>query len=307
MRLDPKTVHAPELGAVWLNSPPLTLRQLRGSVVLVDFWDFTCVNCIRTLPYIVEWHKRYSPLGLHVIGVHAPEFYFGRAPEILERGLEEFGIRYPVLLDNDYAVWKAFANKYWPSKYLIDAEGYMRFFHAGEGAYQETEEAIQDLLREANPAVALPPLMPLRHSLDEPGALAMCPRPTPELYLGHKRGRIANGFVEDKEHTYSLGAGPQEDMPEIEGRWHSLPDCLQTAGAGARIILFYSAAEVNIVLAGVGRMSVRENGVEVGAIEVNRPRMYRVVQRERFDTALLELKFDSPSMQVFAFTFGSCL
>lgn len=307
MRLDPKTVHAPEIGPVWLNSPPLTLRQLRGSVVLVDFWDFTCVNCIRTLPYIVEWHKRYAPLGLHVIGVHAPEFYFGRAPEILERGIEEFGIRYPVLLDNDYVVWKAFANKYWPSKYLIDADGYMRYFHAGEGNYQETELALQDLLREIDPSVKLPPLLPLRSELDEPGALAMCPRPTPELYLGHKRGRIANGFVEDKEHTYTLGAGPQEDMPEIEGRWHSLPDCLQTASAGARIILFYSAAEVNIVLAGVGRVGVRENGVEIGAIEVNRPRMYRVIQRERFDTALLELTFDSPSMQVFAFTFGSCL
>jgi len=307
MRLDPKTVHAPETGPVWLNSPPLTLRQLRGSVVLVDFWDFTCVNCIRTLPYVVEWHKRYAALGLKVIGVHAPEFYFGRAPEILERGIEEFDISYPVLLDNDYTVWKAFANKYWPSKYLIDADGYMRYFHAGEGAYQETEEALQDLLREIDTSVALPPLMPPRRALDQPGALAMCPRPTPELYLGHKRGRIANGFVEDKEHTYTLGAGPQEEMPEIEGRWHSLPDCLQTAAAGARIILFYSAAEVNVVIAGVGRVGVRENGDEIGVIEINRPRMYRVIQRERFDSALLELTLDSPSMQVFAFTFGSCL
>src|SRR5258708_7820109 len=106
MRIDPKTVRAPEIGPIWLNSPPLTLWQLRGEVVLIDFWDFTCVNCIRTLPYVRAWHERYAANGLRVVGIHSPEFYFGQAPEILQQGLLEFGIEYPVMLDNDYAAWK---------------------------------------------------------------------------------------------------------------------------------------------------------------------------------------------------------
>jgi len=288
---------------MWLNSPPLSLRQLRGSPVLIDFWDFTCVNCIRTLPYVVEWHQRYAPMGLQVIGIHSPEFYFGRAPEILERGIQEFGITYPVMLDNDFAAWKAFANKYWPSKYLIDGGGYLRYFHAGEGAYEETELAIQELLTERTPGLAMP--VPVPFSGPDPGR---CLRPTPELYLGHRRGRIANagGFAEDKEHLYSLGAGPQEDLVEIEGRWHSLPDCLQVAAPGARMVLCYSASEVNLVMSGVGDVTVSANGQPLGTVRVDRPRMYRLLQRQTFETALLDLTFDSPGIQVFAFTFGSC-
>ncbi len=329
MRLDPKTVHAPEIGPQWLNSPPLSLRQLRGRVVLVDFWDFTCVNCVRTLPYIREWHRRYESLGLTVIGVHAAEFYFGRAPEILEQALAEFQISYPVLLDNDYAIWKSFANKYWPSKYLIDPEGYMRFFHAGEGAYQETELAIQDLLRERDPAVLLPAPMALMRPLDAPGALAFCQPPTPELYLGHRRGRIANagGFVEDRDHEYSLGAGPAEDLPELAGRWHALPDCAATAGQ-ASLFLIYSGAEVNLVASptaesGLVELIVRQNGEPVPqavrgtdlsaradgqtVVRLTRPRLYSLVRSGSFQQALLEISCAVRGVQFFAFTFGSCL
>jgi len=179
MRLDPKTVHAPEIGPAWLNSPPLLLRNLRGRVVLLDFWDFTCVNCIRTLPYVREWHRRYEPLGLTTIGVHSPEFYFGQSPEILEQALAEFDIAYPVMLDNDYAIWKQFANKYWPSKYLIDPDGYIRYFHAGEGAYQETELAIQELLRERDPRVTLPRPMELLRPLTPPAPSPSASPPPP--------------------------------------------------------------------------------------------------------------------------------
>lgn len=329
MRLDPKTVHAPEIGPVWLNSPPLSLRQLRGRVVLVDFWDFTCVNCIRTLPYVREWHRRYEALGLSVIGIHAPEFYFGRAPEILEQGIAEFGLPYPVMLDNDYTIWKAFANKYWPSKYLIDPEGYMRFFHAGEGAYEETELAIQELLRERDSRVELPPVMAPLRAMDRPGAIAYCQPPTPELYLGHRRGRIANadGFVEDKEHRYTMGAGPMEDLPELGGAWHSLADCAVTAGP-ARLCVIYSGAEVNLVVSptaesGLAELVLRQNGepvavaargadVELRAdgetvVRITRPRMYSLIRSGRFAQALLEISCAVRGVQVFAFTFGSCL
>ena len=329
MRLDPKTVHAPEIGPVWLNSPPISLRQLRGRVVLVDFWDFTCVNCIRTLPYVREWHRRYEPLGLSVIGIHAPEFYFGRAPEILEQGIAEFGLPYPVMLDNDYTIWKAFANKYWPSKYLIDPDGYMRYFHAGEGAYEETELAIQELLRERDPRLALPEPMALLRPLDAPGVMAFCQPATPELYLGHRRGRIANegGFVEDKTHAYAMGAGPMEDLPELGGAWHSLPDCAATAGA-ARLCVIYSGAEVNLVVSptaesGLAELVISQNGEPVrtearGAdvelrsdgqtvVRVTRPRMYSLIRSGQFSQALLEISCAVRGVHVFAFTFGSCL
>ena len=329
MRLDPKTVHAPEIGPVWLNSPPLTLRQMRGRIVLLDFWDFSCVNCIRTLPYLREWQRRYEGLGLTVIGVHAPEFYFGRAAEIVEQGLAEFGVTYPVMLDNDYAVWKSFANKYWPSKYLIDGEGYMRYFHAGEGAYEETERAIQELLRERDGGVVLPAPMELVRAEDATGAMARCEPPTPELYLGHRRGRIANagGLVEDKTHEYSMGAGPMEDLPELGGAWHSLADCAATAG-GARLCLIYSGAEVNLVVSptaesGLAELEIRQNGEPVAkavrgedvmegaagktVIRVTRPRMYRLIRSRRFEQALLEIRCGVRGVQFFAFTFGSCL
>jgi thiol-disulfide isomerase/thioredoxin len=334
MRIDPQSVHAPEIGPVWLNSPPLTLRQFRGRIVLLDFWDFTCVNCLRTLPYITAWHRRYQPLGVQVLGIHAPEFYFSRAPEVVERALAELGIDYPVMLDNDYTVWKLFANRYWPTKYLIDGEGYMRYAHFGEGAYTETEEAIQELLREQNPNVTLPPTLPLVRALDEPGALAFCPQPSPEIYLGHRRGRLANpgGFKEDDLHRYDLGAGPQADTPELAGLWNSLPDCLTVGSRDqsdpSRLCLLYSAAEVNLVLCPSlsqpqGRIDITENGAPLppaarGAdirldangqtyLLVDRPRMYRVVNRSTFDTALLELRSTTTGLQLFAFTFGSCL
>jgi len=135
MKIEKNTVRAPEIGRLWFNSPPLSMRQLRGRVVLVDFWDYTCVNCIRTLPYIKEWHKRYADKGLTVIGVHSPEFLFARYESNVERGIEEFGLTYPIVVDSNMELWQAFANRYWPSKYLIDSNGYLRYAHFGEGAY----------------------------------------------------------------------------------------------------------------------------------------------------------------------------
>jgi len=143
-------IHAPELtGGYWVNSEPQPMAQLRGRVVLIDFWDYTCVNCIRTLPYVTEWYRRYSPRGLSVIGVHAPEFAFAKELDGVQKAIEEFGIAYPVVMDNGYAIWQAYANRYWPAKFLIDREGYLRYYHFGEGAYDETEQAIQTIRAQA--------------------------------------------------------------------------------------------------------------------------------------------------------------
>jgi thiol-disulfide isomerase/thioredoxin len=129
MKVDKGTVRAPEIGRIWFNSPPLSMHQLRGRVVLVDFWDYTCVNCIRTLPYIKEWHARYRDHGLTVIGVHTPEFVFARYESNVGRGIEEFGLTYPIVVDSNNELWEAFSNRYWPTKYLIDGEGYLRYAH----------------------------------------------------------------------------------------------------------------------------------------------------------------------------------
>jgi len=156
MKVEKGKVRAPEIGRLWFNSPPLSFRQLRGRAVLVDFWDYTCVNCIRTLPYVQAWHERYHDKGLTVIGVHTPEFTFAQYESNVERGIREFGLTYPIVVDSNREIWKSFANRYWPTKYLLDKDGYLRYGHFGEGGYHECEEAIQELLREIDPALALP-------------------------------------------------------------------------------------------------------------------------------------------------------
>lgn len=327
MKVEKGTVRAPEIGRIWFNSPPLTMRQLRGRVVLIDFWDYTCVNCIRTLPYIKEWHARYQDKGLTVIGVHTPEFLFARYESNVERGIEEFGLTYPIVVDSNFKLWEAFANRYWPTKYLIDHEGYLRYAHFGEGAYRETEEAIQELLREIEPAAALPPLLePLRES-DSPGAV--CFQPSPELYLGHRRGRIGNqgGFQEDQPAEYSHTSEIQEGHFYARGRWTATGDHFESAGDDeARITIHYSAAGVNLVMASFNpeprEVEVRQDGQPLAAsiatpdicfrdgrsfVRVVRPRMYSLVDNKSFGTHTLELITCQRELALFAFTFTTCV
>ena len=327
MKVDKGTVRAPEIGRIWFNSPPLSMRQLRGRVVLVDFWDYTCVNCIRTLPYVREWHDRYKDLGLTVIGIHSPEFLFARYESNVERGIEEFEIRYPVVVDNEMELWEAFANRYWPTKYLIDGEGYLRYAHFGEGKYDETEEVIQELLREINPQVQLPPIMAPVRDTDRPGAV--CFRPSQELYLGHRRGRIgnANGFVEEQAADYSHTGELKDGFFYAQGRWTATGDHLESAGDGeARVTIQYSAAGVNLVMASFNRqpreIEILQDGKPVppamaggdlrfhdgkSYLEIARPRMYSLIDNHSFGTHTLELIVRQPELALFAFTFTSCV
>jgi len=195
-----ETVLAPELeGGNWIQHGPVSLKELRDkAVVLIDFWDYTCVNCIRTLPYVVEWNRRYAKSGLVIVGVHAPEFSFAREGSHVAEAAARFGLEYPIVLDNEYAIWRAYSNRFWPAKYLIDSKGRIRYYHFGEGSYQESEVAIQGLLRELSPTVSLPPPMEPMRDTDQPGAV--CYRVTPELYLGHARGQFGNpeGVMRDR-------------------------------------------------------------------------------------------------------------
>jgi thiol-disulfide isomerase/thioredoxin len=335
MQFAPRQVHAPEFGQQWLNSPPLSVRALRGRVALIDFWDYTCVNCIHTLPYVREWYRRYRDKGLTVIGVHAPEFFFARTAENVAQAAEEFQLTYPILLDNEYEVWKAFANRYWPAKYLIDKDGYMRYFHPGEGNYEETERVIQELLHEIDPAIELPPVMEPLCPLDRPGAPAVCQRPTPELYLGYKRGHIGNpeGFTEDRITSYAYSAQASEDRVDLNGPWFADAQFAAVAahpasGQPSQLRLAYSAAEINLVMAPgtnpfPSRIEIMDEGAALdhqsrGAdvreasdgstfIEIDRPRMYALVKRDRFVSRTLALSSGSTGLQLFAFTFVSCV
>jgi len=329
MRVEGK-VRAPEIGRVWLNSPPLSLRQLRGRVVLVDFWDYTCVNCIRTLPYVQAWHERYQDKGLTVIGVHTPEFTFAQYESNVERAVHDFGLTYPVVIDSNHELWTAFANRCWPTKYLLDKESYLRFAQFGEGSYGECEQSIQDLLHEIDPGVSLPEIMePLR---EEDHAGAVCYPASPELYLGHRRGRIGNddGFREDAIGDYSFSGELRENCFYAAGQWASTAEYFEAAGENEhRLSLRYSAAAVNLVMA-AARGSVREviirqdgkplsrqqatpetlfrraGGLEESYVTVQQPRMYSLIDNHQFGEHTLEL-ICPPGLAAFAFTFTSCL
>ena len=331
MRVDKGKVRAPEIGRVWLNSTPLSFRQLRGRAVLVDFWDYTCVNCIRTLPYVQAWHEKYQDKGLTVIGVHTPEFTFAQYESNVERGIREFGLTYPIVIDSNREIWKAFANRYWPTKYLLDKDGYLRYGHFGEGAYGETEQVIQELLREIEPAIVLPPLMEPVREEDHMGAV--CYRASGELYLGNRRGRIGNegGFKEDQIADYSFAGAIEENFFYATGRWASTAEYFEAVDDGAHTLrLKYEASAVNLVMASPHtssaevviqqdgkpltraqatrdtRFRAATQGEEEGYVVVDSARMYFLIDNHAFGAHELELRC-SAGVAAFAFTFTSCV
>ncbi len=330
MKVEKGQVRAPEIGRLWLNSTPLSFRQLRGRVVLVDFWDYTCVNCIRTLPYVQAWHERYREQGLTVIGVHTPEFTFAQYESNLERGIRDFGLTYPVVIDSDREIWKLFANRYWPTKYLLDKDGYLRYGHFGEGGYAESERIIQELLREVDASLLLPPLMtPLR---EEDHAGAVCYRPSGELYLGHARGRIGNagGFQEDQIADYDFDGNAEENFFYANGKWAATAEYFEAAGDGPHTLrLRYEASAVNLVMAaprgGSLDVLILQDGKPLppalattdtrfrnppsgpeSYVTVDSARMYALLMNPDFAEHELEL-LCAPGVAAFAFTFTACV
>lgn len=331
MEIEKGKVHAPEIGATWINSQPMDLRALRGGVVLVDFWDYSCANCLRTLPYVTAWHSRYAGQGLTIIGVHTPEFSFAANERFVRAAVERLAIHYPVVLDNGYAIWHAYANRYWPAKYLIDKDGYIRFFHFGEGDYGAMEGAIQTLLREANPTIdGLPAVMAPIRDTDQPGAT--CYRSTPELYVGNKRGKPGNlaGFINpnsEQASEYTLPARIDADTIYLSGAWSSREECAKSAPGKepSSILLYYAAKEVNLVMAPDGQPQVVEllhagkplraeewgEDVRGGAegttmVRVDSPRMYNLVRNARVKQQLLQVVSRQEGLECYAFTFTTC-
>jgi thiol-disulfide isomerase/thioredoxin len=264
----PAPLRAPELGpGAWVQGPPVSLAAARGRPALVEFWEATCVNCLRTLPYLAGWHRRYATRGLTIVGVHTPEFEVTRDAEVVAAAVAAEGIPYPVLLDADETTWDRFANKVWPARYLIDGRGYIRFEHFGEGAYGDTERWIQRLLGEAGDPGPFPePMAPLRPE-DRPGAF--CARPTAELHLGWHRGRMAGPVAyrpgEVVAHPRGNAPAALEDGTFVaRGRWRHEAEYLEAAEAGAELELAFTAAGANLVVA---PPAGEEGAVEVELIE----------------------------------------
>ena len=287
---------APEFAGVaeWVNSSPLTMSELRGKVVLIDFWTYSCINCLRTLPHIEAWDRMYRNDGLVIVGVHTPEFAFEAEPSNVRGAVKRLGVRYPVALDNKYGTWTAFGNQYWPAKYLIDRSGHVRYAHFGEGSYDVTERNIRRLLGETPAAPASARL----RDLTPTGPL------TPESYLGFERIARYTGspLHEDAVGDYSFPGRLAQNELAYSGRLRLDAERI-VAVRDARLRLHFYAAKVFLVLGGKGRVQVLVDGKPERTVLVTQDRLYTLVDGTKARDALLELRF-SPGVEAYAFTFG---
>ena len=237
-------------GAVaWLNSPPLTRDQLKGHVVLVDFWTYSCINCLRSIPYVRAWAEKYKDSGLIVIGVHTPEFAFEKDQDNVRQAVSELKITYPVALDNDYKIWKAFNNSYWPADYLVDATGHIRFHHFGEGKYDESEQQIQQLLKEHNPQLSVNGLVKVAATGAE--APPDSDVESPETYVGYERADSflsPGGLKQDVAHIYSVPKHLELNQWGLAGTWTDHAQVASLDSARGKIVYRFHARDVHLVL-----------------------------------------------------------
>ena len=338
---------APELQGIsgWINSEPFTLASLREKVVLIDFWTYTCINCIRTFPYLRDWHEKYADKGLVIVGVHTPEFEFEKDRGNVIEAAAKHGLEYAIVQDNNRGTWDAFRNRFWPAKYLIDKDGFIRYTHFGEGAYEETEVRIRELLAETGTSVN-------EIAVNVEPDREMDPRArgedfftsfTRELYAGYERnyGALTSGsrppyvlheeYYQDPDVTV-LYEDPGEHRNQfiyLEGLWHNGPESLRharmTEGYEDYIAIKFRAASVNAVMIPAGgepfevRLTIDDMPIpasEAGAdvrfdedgnsyILVDRSEMYRLVENSDFSGRELKLSSNSEHFSLFAFTFGA--
>ncbi|AKM29655.1 cytochrome C biogenesis protein [Pandoraea faecigallinarum] len=311
-------------GAVqWLNSPPLTAQALRGKVVLVDFWTYSCINCLRTLPYVKAWAEKYRDQGLVVIGVHAPEFAFERDIGNVRKAVKDLGVNYPVAIDNNYAIWRGFDNRYWPAHYFVDAQGRVRYHHFGEGNYAESERVIQQLLREAGANRIADGITEVKASGVQQAADSGDVR-SPETYVGYQRAEhftSPGGVVKDRTNEYRAPSAPSLNQWGLAGGWRVGPEQATATQAGARIVYRFHARDLHLVLGPASdgkpvRFRVTldaqapgdAHGTDVAADGtgiVTSQRLYQLVRqtgdvRER----TFSIEFLDPGASAYAFTFG---
>lgn len=310
----------------WLNSPPLSHEQLHGKVVLIDFWTYSCINCLRAMPFVHEWAQRYRDHGLVVIGVHTPEFAFERDPRNVMKAVQQLKVEYPVALDNQYAIWRAFNNRYWPAHYFVDAQGNIRGHQFGEGNYAHSEQVIRRLLVEAGQTELPPPADPAAADLQGVATQAdMGNLRSPETYLGHARAEqfaSPGGQRADAAFGYTLPSTLALNQWGLSGQWRVNDEAAQLQQAGGRIAFQFHARDLHLVLApGEDGKPVRfrvlldgkplpaaDAGADVaadGTGTVNEHRLYQLIrQRGTIGPHRFEIEFLDAGVQAYAFTFG---
>jgi thiol-disulfide isomerase/thioredoxin len=314
----------PDLGgaAAWLNSSPLKGKSLRGKVVLVDIWTYSCINSLRQLPYMKSWAEKYKDAGLVVIGVHSPEFGFEKERANVEKAVHDLKITYPVPIDSDRTIWQAFNNEYWPADYFIDGKGRIRYHHFGEGQYGESERVIQELLKE-NGATGLDGSAV---SISASGIEAPPSREvrSPETYVGYRRAeRFASPgrMAQDSRKTYDPPAKPSLNQWGLSGRWNVGAESAVLEAAPGKIVFRFHSRDVHMVLGPAkdgkpvrfkvtldGAAPSGDCGVDSapdGSGEVREPRLYQLIrQKGQVEDRTFEIEFLDPGIQAFSFTFG---
>jgi thiol-disulfide isomerase/thioredoxin len=314
-------------GAVqWLNSPPLTVQDLRGKVVLVDFWTYSCINSLRSLPYLKAWAQKYRDQGLVVIGVHAPEFAFERNIDNVKKATHDLGIDYPVAIDNNHAIWRALDNQYWPALYFVDAQGHIRYHHFGEGDYAQSEKVVQQLLTEAGHANAAKVATGLTDTPAQGVQMAAdnADMRSPETYIGYERAEnfaSPGGEAPDKPHTYTAPARPAVNDWGLAGTWKVGAEHATLAEASGRIVYRFHARDLHLVLGQSKdgkpvrfRVSIDgaapgdAHGTDVaadGSGTVTEQRLYQLVrQTGNVKDHTFSIEFLDPGVEAYAFTFG---
>ena len=308
---------APDLipGGEWFNLPAgqssLSLKELRGKVVLIDFWTYTCINCIRTLPYLRDWHAKYADQGLVIIGVHSPEFVFEKDANNVKQAIADYGLLYPVMQDNDFATWRAYSNRYWPAKYFIDREGKIRSTHFGEGEYDESEELIRKLLAETGASLDSNSVHNPSYSIDAQ---------TPELYLGYERMEYLSspeGVAPDQPMRFTTPNKIPKDTFAFNGEW-TVGSERAMPHVSAKLELNFQAKEVFLVMKSnaLGKrvrvlldgqpVSDAQAGADVhdGVITITEDRLYRLLKLNAAGEHRLTLEFLDDGVEIYAFTFG---
>ena len=326
---------APDLTQIsgYLNTPnnnqPIHLANYKGKVVLIDFWTYSCINCIRTIPYLNDWYSKYADKGFVIIGVHSPEFEFEKNYDNVKTAVQKFGIIYPVVLDNNLGTWNAYGNQYWPRHYLIDAQGYIREDHIGEGGYAETEKTIQSLLAER---AALDGLKQISFSTKTAPTINskslqyidLSKQTTPELYLGYSYARSPLGnsqnFEPEQTVTYTIPSNTnlQPNVVYLDGQWKNNRDNIELQGNSGSIILTYYAKAVNIVASGKGqtgtvtedgnsKIPIKSIGTDLnkdGKFILNGQRLYNLALHDNYGVHSIIINVKGKGFQLYTFTFG---
>jgi thiol-disulfide isomerase/thioredoxin len=329
MTLEPIEELQPSLGGAtkWLNSETLSFESLKGKVVLIDFWTYSCINCLRTLPYVKAWNEKYKDQGLVIIGVHTPEFAFEKEPDNVAKALTDLGITYPIAMDNNYGIWNSFQNRYWPAHYFFDRKGVLRHHHFGEGGYENSELVIQQLLHEGESKKSAAPLVQVKGQGAMAAPLASSVQ-SPETYIGYSRlanFRSQTVIKTDQEEKYVGAKNLSLNEWSLDGQWNVHAEKATSSVAGSKIIFRFHARDLHLVLGPQkeataipfrvkidGKQPGTHHGMDIneqGEGTMTEHRLYQLIRQSdlrdsQIEDHTFEIEFLKPGAEAFAFTFG---